>query len=72
MYKMAERKSTQNDFLKDLKSVKRAVKIFLINGFQMEVKIIEYDNFCIIVEDTHDGNKKMIYKHAVSTIEVVK
>lgn len=45
----------------------RTVKIIMVNGFQMSCKILSCDNECILV--TCDGMKKLVFKHAVSTIE---
>ena len=43
------------------------VNIITMNGFQMVCKILEEDVDHIVVNC--GGKKKMIYKHAISTIE---
>ena len=43
------------------------VNIITMNGFQMVCKILEEDGDHIVVNC--GGKKKMIYKHAISTIE---
>ena len=43
------------------------VNIITMNGFQMICKILEEDVDHIVVN--FGGRKKMIYKHAISTIE---
>ena len=43
------------------------VNIITMNGFQMVCKILEEDADYILV--LCDGKKKMVFKHAVSTIE---
>ncbi len=49
---------------------RRSVKIITINGFQMVCKIIEHDAESIVVLC---GNaKKLVFKHAISTIEPAK
>ena len=46
---------------------KHPVNIITINGFQMICKILEEDSDNIVV--LCGGKKKMVYKHAISTIE---
>ena len=43
------------------------VNIITMNGFQMVCKILEEDSDNIVV--LCGGKKKMVYKHAISTIE---
>ena len=43
------------------------VNIITMNGFQMVCKILEEDVDYIVV--LCGGKKKMVYKHAISTIE---
>ena len=43
------------------------VNIITMNGFQMVCKILKEDMDNIVVDC--GGKKKMIYKHAISTIE---
>lgn len=46
------------------------VKVITINGFQMVGKIIEHDDESVVVMC---GNvKKLVFKHAISTIEPAK
>lgn len=53
-----------------LKEDRIKTKVFLTNGFQMDGIIKEVDNFTILV--LKDGQERMIYKHAISTIEPTK
>lgn len=46
------------------------VNIITLNGFQMVCKILEEDADNIVV--LCGGRKKMVYKHAISTIEPAK
>ena len=46
------------------------VTLYLTNGFQMRGLITAYDCFAVIM--VTDGKMKMIYKHAISTVEPMK
>lgn len=42
------------------------VAVYLINGFLMKGRIVhESDSYIVVLSD---GKKKMVYKHAISTI----
>ena len=47
---------------------KLPVKIVIINGFKMDGIIEDYDRNVIICRS--HGKRKMVYRHAVSTIEM--
>lgn len=49
---------------------RHAVKIITINGFQMYGKIIEHDDESVVV--LCNNVKKLVFKHAISTIEPAK
>ena len=57
----------QNYFLAKAKQQRTPMIIYMMNGFQVKGKIINYDRFVILVDS--DGVEKMLYKHAVSTIQ---
>ena len=57
----------QNHFLAKAKKQRTPMIIYTMNGFQVKCKIIGYDRFAILVDS--DGVEKMLYKHAVSTIQ---
>ena len=57
----------QNYFLAKAKQQQTPMIIYTMNGFQVKCKIIGYDRFAILVDS--DGVEKMLYKHAVSTIQ---
>lgn len=49
---------------------RHTVKIITINGFQMVGKIIDHNNESVVLLS---GNvKKLVFKHAISTIEPAK
>ena len=56
----------QSRVLCDLIAQSNNVKIFFVNGFQLDGLVKCFDNDVIIVRVS--GNMEMIYKHAVSTI----
>jgi host factor-I protein len=62
--------SLQDRMYNALKEQRIKAKVFLTNGFQMDGIIKDFDNFTILL--VKDGKEKMIYKHAISTIEPSK
>lgn len=57
----------QNVFLENLKETKKLVEIHLINGILLKCKIINIDNFSLLVEI--NNKKTLIYKHSVAYIK---
>ncbi|HPE68889.1 MAG TPA: RNA chaperone Hfq [Thermotogota bacterium] len=64
---MAEKFSLQDPFINHLRTHREKVRVFLVNGFQLQGKIRSFDNFTILLEDGKSQN--LIFKHAISTIE---
>lgn len=60
----------QDAFLNQVRKDKILVTIFLVNGFQIRGLVKGFDNFTVIIE--LDGKQKLIYKHAMSTVEPIK
>jgi host factor-I protein len=58
----------QDHILQVLKDKAVLVKIFLMKGFQIQGVVLDYDTFVILLEA--EGKKQLIYKHAVSTIQL--
>ena len=56
----------QDSFLNKVRSEKRSIVIYLLNGFQVRGKVWGFDNFTVIMES--EGKQQLIYKHAISTI----
>ncbi|MCH3951368.1 MAG: RNA chaperone Hfq [Acidaminococcus sp.] len=56
----------QDSFLNKVRSEKRTIVIYLLNGFQVRGRVWGFDNFTVIVES--EGKQQLIYKHAISTI----
>lgn len=48
---------------------RRKVKIYVTNGFQINAEIVDFDDVCIVVKE--DGKEKLIYKSAISTIDLL-
>lgn len=46
------------------------VKVFIVNGYQLRGRIIDQSDKAIILKA--DKTEKLIYKHAISTIEPVE
>ena len=58
----------QDTILQVLKTKATMVKIFLMKGFQIQGVVLDFDTFVILLES--EGKKQLIYKHAVSTIQL--
>lgn len=57
----------QDSFLNLVRKENVPVAIFLVNGYQIKGMVKGFDNFTVVVEA--EGKQKLIYKHAISTIE---
>lgn len=64
---MTEKKGVQDNFLAECVSSKKEWSIVVTNGFHMRGRILNFDNFCVIV-DCGNG-AELVYKHAISTIK---
>ncbi len=60
----------QDTCLSQIKKDNTVVIIYLVNGFQIKGTVKGYDNFTVIVET--EGKIQMVYKHAISTINMGK
>jgi len=56
----------QESFLNTIRSQRIPAVFFLVNGFQMKGIIKAFDPYTIIIES--DGEQKLVFKHAISTI----
>jgi host factor-I protein len=61
--------NVQDKILNNLRTLKKQVKIFTINGFQMTGTIEMFDNFTILLINEM-GKQQLLYKHAISTIQL--
>ena len=57
---------TQDAFLKKVTSNELMIHIYLSNGLKMKGKIIEYDNFSLLLKK--NDSTLLIYKHSISSI----
>ena len=57
----------QNVFLENIKESKKVVEIHLVNGVILKCKILNVDNFSLLVE--LNSKKSLIYKHSVAYIK---
>ena len=57
----------QNTFLENIKESKKVVEIHLINGILLKCKILNMDNFSLLVE--LNNKKSLIYKHSIAYIK---
>ena len=57
----------QNIFLDNIKESKKVVEIHLINGILLKCKILNMDNFSLLVD--LNNKKSLIYKHSIAYIK---
>ena len=57
----------QNVFLEKAKESKKVVEIHLINGILLKCKILNIDNFSLLVD--LNNKKSLIYKHSIAYIK---
>ncbi|WP_204206500.1 RNA chaperone Hfq [Mammaliicoccus sciuri] len=62
---MAEKENIQEVLLKKFKSEGTELTVFLLNGFQMKGKIVNFDDKVVLLDIL--GKEHLIYKHAIST-----
>jgi host factor-I protein len=60
--------SVQDEILNEYRKEGKEVIIYLIRGTRIVGKIIDADQFTILVDV--NGQQQLIYKHAISTIVV--
>ena len=56
----------QNVFLENIKDTKKVIEIHLVNGILLRCKILNFDNFSLLVD--FNKKKSLIYKHAIAYI----
>ena len=57
----------QNVFLENIKEKKKTVEIQLVNGIILKCKILNMDNFSLLVD--LNNKKSLIYKHSIAYIK---
>lgn len=62
---MAEKENIQEVLLKKFQSEGTELTVFLLNGFQMKGKIVDFDDKVVLLDIL--GKEHLIYKHAIST-----
>nr|WP_263313426.1 RNA chaperone Hfq [Mammaliicoccus sp. Marseille-Q6498] len=62
---MSEKENIQNVLLEKFKSEGTELTVFLLNGFQMKGKIINFDDEVVLLDI--QGKENLIFKHAIST-----
>lgn len=63
---MQKTNNLQEVFLAQVRRDRRAVTVFLMNGYQMRGYVTGFDAFTVVI--TSEGKQMVIYKHAISTI----
>ena len=59
--------SIQDNFLEEIKKSKKTIEIFLINGLILKCKVINSDNFSLLIDLMN--KKALIYKHSIAYIK---
>ena len=62
-----KRISIQDNFLEEIKKSRKTIEIFLINGLILKCKIINSDNFSLLIDIKN--KKALIYKHSIAYIK---
>ncbi len=57
----------QDRILNHVRKNEIRVTVYLVSGYQLSGYVEGFDNFTIILRD--EGKNKLIFKHAISTIE---
>ena len=57
----------QNVFLDNAKVSKKVVEIHLLNGILLKCKILNMDNFSLLVD--LNNKKSLVYKHSIAYIK---
>lgn len=60
---------TEIYLLHDARKTQKHITVYLVNGFQLRGTISSFDDVCIELVD-EEGNRKLVYKHAISTINL--
>ena len=56
-------------YIEEVMKGRVSVTVYTVNGYQLKGAIFaECDNYIVMLSN---GNKKLVYKHAISTIEPV-
>jgi len=63
---LAEKYNLQDPYTNLVRTKKEKIRIFLVNGFQVQGKLKSFDNFTYLMED--GKTQSLIFKHATSTI----
>jgi host factor-I protein len=56
----------QDIFLNHARRERWSVRIYLMDGGEIEGRIRQFDRFAVILD--HDGTDRMIFKHAIASI----
>ena len=62
--------SLQDEFLNDIKKNKDFSEVNLVNGLKIKCKIINYDNFSLLINE--NNSYALIYKHSIAFIKKLK
>ena len=62
--------NVQNDYIKRVTESKQAVNIFLMNGIKLRGTIEGFDNFTLLISGNENHAAQLVYKHAISTIQI--
>lgn len=66
---MAKGHSLQEPFLNALRKERIPVSVYLVNGIKLQGQIESFDQFVVLLKNSVS---QMIYKHAISTVVLVR
>ena len=58
----------EETILHDCRRTQKMINIYLVNGYKLYGSVSAFDEKCIEFVD-ENGYRKLLYKHAISTIE---
>ena len=57
----------ENYILQTCRQTQKYITVFMVNGYKLTGTVSAFDEKCIELVD-EEGNRKLLYKHAISTI----
>ena len=60
----------QQEFIQKIVDDKKHVNVFLINGVKLQGLIEGHDNYTIVVSGNKGNSAQLVFKHAISTIQL--
>lgn len=62
--------SVQQVFIQKIIDESRSVNVFLVNGIKLQGVISDQDELTLVVGGNKGNSSQLVYKHAISTVQV--